>query len=290
MSDCQGTIQNNIIRQNMIFPAYGGGFKTPGQTYEGHGGALLNCSGVIRDNTIVDNYVLRSDKSLLPGGMADCTGVVTNNIVYNTTMTATMEYDGCSTPTACLFREARAGQGNVVGDPQFVDPANGDFHLHSGSPCIGAGQAIPDVKADFSGVQRGLKTTTVPGQPGATDIGAFEFVPKPVAVWLQDGAPDQIIEGQKLAVGWALDLYQAGTAINLRLIKDGQVIDDFGDFWNPAGVAIETIALPAPLAWLGEYRIEGRSSFDPSQTFISPPFAIQGTLPNAVRRGWAAYQ
>jgi len=288
-----GTIQNNIIRNNRA----------------DIGPALEGCTqGIIRNNVIYGNSAYAGDSivescssNLINNTLYNnnnnialglCSGEIVNNIVWETNATPSyVPIGGSSTPSNCVLRAySGPGTGNIDVDPQFVDPANGDFHLQSGSPCIGKGAARPDVKADFSGVQRGLKTSAVPGGAGATDIGAFEFVPKPVAVWLQDGAPDQIVEGQKLAVGWALDLYQAGTAINLRLIRNGQVIDDFGDFWNPAGVAIETIVLPAPLAWLGEYRIEGRCSYDTSQTFTSPPFAIQGTLPNAARRGWAAYQ
>jgi len=36
----------------------------------------------------------------------------------------------------------------------FVDPAHGDYHLHSGSPAIGAGRQLPEVTADLEGRSR----------------------------------------------------------------------------------------------------------------------------------------
>lgn len=62
--------------------------------------------------------------------------------------------------------QAQDPQGNVYGDPQFVDPANGDFRLKPGSPAIGAGIPIADITTDADGKPRSSTRPT---------IGAYEF-------------------------------------------------------------------------------------------------------------------
>jgi|GEM_PF-2855767 len=42
------------------------------------------------------------------------------------------------------------GNGNIQGNPLFVDPNNNDFNLQPSSPCIGAGTAGTDMGADIS--------------------------------------------------------------------------------------------------------------------------------------------
>ncbi len=64
---------------------------------------------------------------------------------------------------------------NIVGDPKLVDPANGDFHLQAGSPCIDAGDnnapGLPST--DFEGGARIVN--------GTVDIGADEYGAGPPA-------------------------------------------------------------------------------------------------------------
>lgn len=52
-------------------------------------------------------------------------------------------------------------------DPQFVDPANDDYHLQPGSPAIDAGTALSQVTDDFDGNSR--------PQGAGFDIGAYEY-------------------------------------------------------------------------------------------------------------------
>ena len=74
---------------------------------------------------------------------------------------------------ACGWYACVQAEANISGDPLFVDPANSDYHLSDGSPCIDAGVDpspwydgdLADL--DFDGVAR--------PQGAGWDIGAFEF-------------------------------------------------------------------------------------------------------------------
>jgi len=56
--------------------------------------------------------------------------------------------------------------GNITGEPQFVDAANGDYHLKAGSPGMDAGKTLTLVTDDFDGTARPAGA--------AYDIGAME--------------------------------------------------------------------------------------------------------------------
>lgn len=62
--------------------------------------------------------------------------------------------------------------GNITGDPEFVDPVAGNYHLAAGSPCIGAGTALGAPAYDLDGSRR--------ASPPA--IGAYEYgaAPRPL--------------------------------------------------------------------------------------------------------------
>ncbi|MBN2583173.1 MAG: right-handed parallel beta-helix repeat-containing protein [Planctomycetes bacterium] len=58
------------------------------------------------------------------------------------------------------------GEHDFTAEPQFVDPANGDFRLKPGSPGIDTGMTVEAIDADLRGVKR--------PQGKAYDVGAFE--------------------------------------------------------------------------------------------------------------------
>jgi len=99
--------------------------------------SLNNC--IVYDNTLVSNNIA------LPSG------------VYNVTM-----FNCCVAPLAA------ANAGNITNDPLFVDPAAGDYHLQSNSPCLNSGDNIyVNLATDFDGHPRIIG--------GTVDMGAYEF-------------------------------------------------------------------------------------------------------------------
>ncbi len=63
------------------------------------------------------------------------------------------------------------GSNYVEGDPEFVNPANADFHLRNTSPAIDKGSVDNVPNVDFDGYMR--------SQNGGHDIGAFEYISRP---------------------------------------------------------------------------------------------------------------
>jgi len=70
---------------------------------------------------------------------------------------------------SCVQNGGYTGVGNITKDPLFVDPDNGDFRLHSGSPCINAGDPnypFEPNETDLDGKPRVIS--------GRIDMGAYE--------------------------------------------------------------------------------------------------------------------
>jgi hypothetical protein len=68
-------------------------------------------------------------------------------------------FDGFATPS---------GNGNIRGNPLFVNSSENNFHLGSGSPCIDAGRnSIAEAEKDRDGIRRPVGT--------AWDMGAYEY-------------------------------------------------------------------------------------------------------------------
>jgi predicted outer membrane repeat protein len=68
----------------------------------------------------------------------------------------------------CDTDQALTGAANISADPGFVDPANGDFHLQSFSPCINRANPSSDPSFDADHLLRPVGS--------GFDIGAYEYL------------------------------------------------------------------------------------------------------------------
>jgi hypothetical protein len=286
IANCNGTIQNNIIRNNRAHygaAAYGCGGVIRNNVLYGNGwtnGTLSACSAKIINNTLFHG-----------GSLLSCQGEIVNNIIWSTsTSDAPTRISQSSSPQYCLIKfYTGPGVGNIDTDPKFVDPDNFDLRLQADSPAIDAGKASTEIKADFKGVQRGLKgVPPLRGDGSAIDIGAFEYIPKPVGVWLPDGGPDDIRTGDAIDVAWQMEVETAGTTVGLRLFRDGVPLTDFGRFSSGTSTGLTQVVLTDAALTSDRYYILGASALNPFLSSRTAQFAV--TAPNAIRSHyWRLY-
>ena len=143
--------------------------------------------GVYLANTILDSTIANNQAADNGGGIYSSTA--TNCIIYGNSAPTNMNYgpanalseahDCCTIPLTLLARGV--SNSNFTNNPAFVNPAGGDFHLQSNSPCINSGNNASVVgNTDLDGNPR------IVG--GTVDIGAYEYQ-TPVSMtsyyWLQ---------------------------------------------------------------------------------------------------------
>jgi len=144
------------------------------------GGAVYNYSS---SRPVFTNCLLMANLAASAGGalfnMAQSSPTMANCILWdNTAPTGPVMYSDSSDPiiTYSNIEGGWTGEGNIDGDPLFVDAANRDLRLQAGSPCIdkGSNDAIPmGVAADLDGTPR-----IVDGNCDAiavVDMGAYEY-------------------------------------------------------------------------------------------------------------------
>ena len=137
----------------------------------------------IENDTFVDDQQGSLFVSIPNGSGASgnqITGVIIRNSILYTPAGPAIDQGGepVSQPPDVVMRSLISGpgwagaNGNLTGDPEFVDGAHGDYHLAAASPTINAGAAIGAPGYDLDGARRDA-------QP---DIGAFEFgaLPQPL--------------------------------------------------------------------------------------------------------------
>jgi len=160
-------IQNNIFTGNLADK--GGGMETldgspniQNNTFTGNsagiGGGIhigLSSSPTIRSNILVSNTAGASGGGIYNDSTGELITLSYNDIWNNTKG----DYIGIS-----------PGPHDISVDPLLFNPANGDFHLSAGSPCIDAGDPANYPTTDFEGDPR--------PQGLAPDIGADEYIGK----------------------------------------------------------------------------------------------------------------
>jgi len=105
------------------------------------------------------------------GTAFECSG----NLAANTSHNLVFSFNGAAWAGACSA--SGAANGNVVADPLFVDAANGNLHVQSGSPAIGMGDPnAPNLPTtDYDG---GNRFTDVSSQCSfSIDAGVYETNP-----------------------------------------------------------------------------------------------------------------
>jgi hypothetical protein len=131
-------------------------------------------------NNIISNITESACQHVfLESSAAMSSSTVTNNVFYQNGNDVRIRW-GLSKIYSLPAFQAATGKGTncVNADPKYVDPANGDLHVQSGSPAIDKGitselynryEALHGVsiKEDFDGTSR--------PQNGTWDIGAYEF-------------------------------------------------------------------------------------------------------------------
>ena len=73
-----------------------------------------------------------------------------------------------------------SGAGNTASDPDFADPAGGDFRLGENSSCIDTGADLPAVPVDLDGRERPIDGTG--GTNPKWDIGCYEAAAREIPV------------------------------------------------------------------------------------------------------------
>jgi predicted outer membrane repeat protein len=175
---------NNIITANSAFNGGGLHAVTTGDVVAG----TLN----LINNTITENTSSNSGGGIYIDGDLDSVLNIYNNIIRGNLCPVggdiTLLYDplqgaesyGFSNNYSYISGNWTQSGKNINADPQFMAPANGDYHLQSTSPCIdkGSNQApnLPDKDYDgepriFDGNQNNI---------AAVDIGADEYIGVPL--------------------------------------------------------------------------------------------------------------
>jgi len=167
---------NSIVRDSLIVSNYAT-FASGDPNYGGLGGGVYMQGGALLNCTVSGNAA--QEGSSVPGGGGGIfaeSGGISNCIIYFNSINVDRPSSnwfnfGTAVFDHCCTTPDPGGAGNITQSPQFIDMANGNFHLAPISPCIGTGIVQPWMTGaqDLDGNPR---TTN-----GRVDMGAYQFQP-----------------------------------------------------------------------------------------------------------------
>ncbi len=168
-----GTIKNVKIYNNLVYRNSASGIVVDYYSDCGSDPGTLCLSGTIDNILIEGNTVYQNNAIGWEGGIVNkyskATNVVISNNIISQNYGTQIWVVGSNTIQNNLIDGSTGTTGDSyrTGNPQFVNPSSGDFHIQSTSPAIDKGTTPKIAIVDFDGKSR--------PQGGGYDIGAYEY-------------------------------------------------------------------------------------------------------------------
>lgn len=232
------------------------GNRADGEDARG-GGMRALATDVIRGCAFISNY------AQIEGGGITFLGqsaTVANSIIReNRSASGDDQIDGSAAVSWSNVQGGYPGEGNIDLNPRFVDPANGDYRLGDGSPCIDAGNnslVPPESEFDLDGNPRFVNDFGMPdmgeGTAPIVDMGCYEFQSSSTGLnlALRTNCPD----GGPARIGWANGSPERTAVL---LISSGTGTIRIPNRYPCAGTELGLASSGLRIAWQGSNDADG---------------------------------